>query len=234
MLVIAHRGASAGAPENTLAAFAAALGAADGIEADVRLTADGHLVLMHDDDVSRTTGGDGRISTMTLGEVRALRVGGAEPVPTLDELLQLAGGKTRLVLELKVWFDADGFRSAAPVAIEVAGRIRGLHDVMVSSFDPTALDVIRGELPEVPTGLCCLPAVDPAHILEVAIAGGHHECSIAKEFVTPELVARGHAAGKQMASFTVNGADWVLRMRDLGVDAIYADDPEAARAVLEG
>src|SRR5947208_14930169 len=95
--VIAHRGASARAPENTPAAFRAALeDGADGVELDARLTADDVVVVMHDDDLARTTNGTGRVSEMSFEQLRALLVGGSERIPTLEEVLALVGGRTAI------------------------------------------------------------------------------------------------------------------------------------------
>jgi glycerophosphoryl diester phosphodiesterase len=104
ILIGAHRGLSAAAqPENSLAALRAsvALGL-DMVEIDLRTTADGAIVLMHDASVERTTNGAGRVSTMTLAHLKGLDLGAGEPVPTLDEALDLvAASRTRLLLDLK-------------------------------------------------------------------------------------------------------------------------------------
>jgi len=115
IIAIAHRGEAKLAPENTLAAFELAIEeGAKSIEMDVRMTADGHLVLMHDDDVSRTTDGEGRISEMTLNEVKALKiepnawmtVHEAQMVPTLEEALLFIRGRAIADLDVK---SADPF-----------------------------------------------------------------------------------------------------------------------------
>src|SRR3989337_3593200 len=109
-LVIAHRGANAYAPENTLAAFRlAADQGADSIEFDVRATADGHLVVIHDSSLGRTTDGEGEIGALTLEEVRRADAGGrrgaafrGERVPTLEEVLDVARGRLLVDIELNV------------------------------------------------------------------------------------------------------------------------------------
>ncbi|RIK22153.1 MAG: glycerophosphodiester phosphodiesterase, partial [Anaerolineae bacterium] len=100
-LIIGHRGASADAPENTLAAFALALEQnADGIELDVQLSADGVPVIIHDDDVDRTTDGAGRVHDLTLAELRALTIAGEHAIPTLDELFEMLGRRPLYNVEL--------------------------------------------------------------------------------------------------------------------------------------
>ena len=131
----AHRGAMCHAPENTVAAFEAAI--ATGvfrIECDVRMTSDGVLVLMHDDTVDRTTNGNGVLRQMSYSEVKSLRAitgagggEGSEPVPTLAEALRCAKGKCRLLVELK---DED-IAAAVVSEIERAGMI---SDCTISSF----------------------------------------------------------------------------------------------------
>ena len=94
-LVVAHRGASVEYPENTIEAFEAAIGSGDAVEFDVRMTADGHAVVMHDPDVSRTTDGTGLVSEMTLDEIRTLGV------PTLEEALACLSGRAAADIEVK-------------------------------------------------------------------------------------------------------------------------------------
>lgn len=129
VLVVAHRGASAVAPENTLAAFAAALalGAAV-IESDVRLTRDGALVLAHDEHLLRRAGRAERVADLDLADLRRIVVGedatgGPQTIPTLDELLRLAAGRARVLLDLKL---PDGNEARILGAIRRAGAERGV------------------------------------------------------------------------------------------------------------
>lgn len=140
----AHRGAMSHAPENTLAAFekAIAMGVYR-IECDVRQTADGHLVLMHDDTVDRTTTGTGTLRELTLeqlGELRAVRGAGggtgSEPVPTLEEALRCAKGRCKLLVELK---DAD-IAEATVSLIEACGMT---PDCTISTFHEDSLRICR-------------------------------------------------------------------------------------------
>ncbi|HZD10977.1 MAG TPA: glycerophosphodiester phosphodiesterase family protein [Candidatus Binatia bacterium] len=144
-LIIGHRGASAEAPENTLAAFALAVEqGADGVEFDVQLSADGNVVIMHDATVDRTTNGSGPVSRLTSSELRALDAGMGQPVPTLDDVFEAFGPSMLYNIELKVsglW--GKGLESA------VADRIDAYHlhnQVVVSSFDPLSLRRARRQL----------------------------------------------------------------------------------------
>src|SRR6266496_640164 len=108
-IVFAHRGASAHAPENTIAAFELALAQnADAIELDVKLTADGHVVVIHDSTVDRTTGSRGRVKDLSLAQLRSLDAGSffsekyrGEKIPTLEEVLEAVGKRTIINVELK-------------------------------------------------------------------------------------------------------------------------------------
>ena len=112
MKIIAHRGASAHAPENTLAAFQLALEqGADGIELDVMLSKDGQLIVIHDDKVDRTTNGTGKVADMYLSELKVLDAGQGESLPTLPEVFDRFGGKFLINIELKNY--SISLRSAA-------------------------------------------------------------------------------------------------------------------------
>jgi glycerophosphoryl diester phosphodiesterase len=140
----AHRGAMSHAPENTLAAFETAISmGVYRIECDVRQTADGHLVLMHDDTVDRTTNGTGSLRELTLEQVRELRAvtgagggTGSEPVPTLEEALRCAKGRCKLLVELK---DTD-IAEATVSLIEACGMT---PDCTISTFHEDSLRICR-------------------------------------------------------------------------------------------
>lgn len=231
MLVIGHRGVSARAPENTLPAFLLALEHADGIETDVRLTADGSAVLMHDDDTSRTTRHDGCVSEMNLDDLRRLDPGSGatwgEPltVPTLDELLGVALGRTRLYLELKGARCDAGWRSAAPVADAIADRVATAEDLTVSSFDPTAIARMRELAPAIPTALTIAPGAASADAFAFAAAEGHRECHISVRDASPTAIAAAHAAGLSVLAWTVNDAETARTLMDAGCDGVFSDDP---------
>jgi glycerophosphoryl diester phosphodiesterase len=235
VLLIAHRGAHrgrAGAPapaaENTREAFLAALGArADGIETDVRLTADGVPVLSHDDEAADAGGAPVSIS-------RTERARLPERVPSLADLLSIAAGKTALYLELKMWSDDDGFHSAAEVMDAIAPMVRGVPRVTISSFDPAAIDAARALCPGAPTGLGVLEGADPAWGIEEAIAGSHDELHLHESVIDADVLARARAAGLRVLGFTVNDPARVRELAALGAHGVFTDDPAGARAALSG
>ena len=145
----AHRGLHDGGsfPENSLTAFAAALELGAGIECDLRLTADNVVVVFHDSDGSRICGSPLRIGRSSHAELERLRVG-VGPIPTLDSLLALVGGRVPLLLELKV---EDDLWRWAPALIRALGGYAGPFGVM--SFDPRVIRIVKSHLPRFRRGL---------------------------------------------------------------------------------
>jgi len=165
--IIAHRGDSARRPENTPAAFALALAAgAELVELDVRLSRDGHVVVIHDPTVDRTTDGTGEVATLTLAEIRGLSAGVVfderyrdERVPTLEEALALLKGRARVLIEIKTDAsvqDGSVLVDATAGIVEVANLTDGVAFI---SFDPAALEHCRQRLAAVPRGLLVYRAV---------------------------------------------------------------------------
>lgn len=229
MEVIGHRGAAALGPENTLEAIAAGLAAgAAGVEVDVRRSADGHLVLMHDPDVARTTDGTGRIDEMPLAHLRPLGV------PALDEVFELVPRDALLVLELKGHPWEAGYDPAEPVAYALAAALvaDGDRRVVVSSFNPVALGVIRGSVPRCRTAVLTSAAFDLATNLAAAVDGGHDECHVPAALIDGAFVERAHEAGKRVVGWTVNDPALLRSLADARVDAVITDDPAAAIAAL--
>jgi glycerophosphoryl diester phosphodiesterase len=211
-LIIGHRGASADAPENTLAAFTLALAQnADGIEFDVQLCADGVAVVMHDDTVDRTCDGVGRVADLTLAELRQMTIAKEHAIPTLDEVFETLGRRALYNVELKALGVNDGGLAAA-VACCVSEH--GVGDrVLVSSFSPFVVRRARQALPA---------AVPVAHLRE------HRPARLAHTFVRAEAdhPARGLVDESLMA--------WARR-RGLRVNVWTVDDPaEAARLIRLG
>lgn len=231
--VVAHRGYSAIAPENTLAAFRAAIDdGADAIEFDVRLTRDGHPVIMHDATVDRTTNGRGAVAALTLAEVRELTANrrfaprfADERVPTLDEVLALARGRAMALAELKA---PD--RARLPGLLAAALRRHDMaRSTLVISFHAASLRAFRKLAPDVPVGRLALPYHPPARrALEV-------RADAALGFfgaLDRRAVGRAHRAGLEAYAWTVNDPAALARVASLGVDGIISDDVAAARAAV--
>jgi glycerophosphoryl diester phosphodiesterase len=160
--IIGHRGASSLAPENTLASFRKAhdLGA-EMIELDVHRTKDGHLVIMHDDTVDRTTGSHGAVKDLTLEEIRQLDAGSwfspefkGEKVPTFDEVLEWAKGKVKIDIEIKNSVQYPGIEK------DIIDRLKAMNmdrDVIITSFDPSCVKNVKSIDAEIKTGVLLKP-----------------------------------------------------------------------------
>jgi len=134
--IIAHRGYSDGYPENTLLAFKKAIeSGVYGIETDLRLSLDGEIMLFHDSNLNRLTTNNLKVEALTVKTLKKLDAGKGESIPTLDELIILAQGKVKLILEIK--FHPETYKQLCEILVE---RIAGKHDwIEVSCFDDRAL-----------------------------------------------------------------------------------------------
>jgi glycerophosphoryl diester phosphodiesterase len=227
-LLISHAGCAGHAPENTLAGVAAALAlGADAVEVDVRATADGVPVLLHDETVDRTTDGHGPIDALSLAQVRRLRAGGPghpeERVPTLEEAGRLLAGRALLVAEVK----QPGIEAAVVRAIEATV---GLQGAQVWSFWPQVLASLARLRPDLPRVLL-LPAGAPLPLdlaQELALWG----LALRHETISPQMMAPAREAGLRLYAWTVDDAAAMARLLALGVDGIVTDYPERARALI--
>jgi glycerophosphoryl diester phosphodiesterase len=236
-LLLGHRGVRPTAgrdalpPENTLAAFELALAeGADGVELDVRTTLDGELVVFHDADLARLTGGADRRSVAALRFSELPRLSGGEPIPRLADVLALLRGRGAVVnVELK--HDVPSRRVLARGAVGQLRELRGV-ELLVSSFDPVLLALVGAAWPASRRAWLTSPAqrgIDAA--LAVFARRGlleavHLERTQATEARVRSLVVRGLAVG----AWTVNDP---LEARDLarrGVRRIISDAPGALRA----
>jgi glycerophosphoryl diester phosphodiesterase len=228
-LVVAHRGASIEQPENTVAAFEAAIDAgADAVEFDVRMTADGHAVVMHDPDVSRTTDGPGLVSEMTLEEIRTLGV------PTVEEALRCLSGRAAADIEIKNLPGEPDFTSDREPAVEATlaalDSVGFSGQVIVSSFNPASIAHSLALRPDIPTGLLTEYEVDADEALARATDHGH---PWVLPFVSKVLEAgdgfaeRVHASGSLLGVWIADDPDTARRLFDLGADAVATNDPRA-------
>lgn len=228
--IIAHRGASAYAPENTLAAFHLAQEHnADGIEFDVMLSVDGQVVVIHDDTVDRTTNGSGRVKDMTLAQLKQLELGDGEKLPTLAEVFEHFGGQILLNVELNNY---TSIFNALPLKVADLVHTYGLEEsVLLSSFNPINLPRLRSKLPQTRLGLITIPNKANSWAWRLFKYDSLHPHY---SDVNQELVSRIHAHQRQINVWTVNEPDEILRFAELGVDGIITNDPRHARQVLEG
>lgn len=230
--IVAHRGGSALGPENTLASIRTGLArGVAGVEIDVRATADGVAVLMHDETVDRTTDGSGRVDTTTLRDLRRLnaaarwsgRAVGYERPPTLTEALRAVDGRARVFIEVK----PAGIERAVVAAIAEADA----RDwVEVHSFLDDVLVGVRAIDPG--TVVALVTAVRPDDPVEAAIRAGASGVAMWCELVRrdPGIVDRARQAGLRCYVWTVNDAATYEWLGTLGVDAVITDSPDLANS----
>lgn len=253
-LNIAHRGARAYAPENTLQAFDLALKmGADMIELDVHLTADGHVVVHHDDDVLRCTDAAQQfprrasyfISDFSLAELRELDAGswfgdvaGTIRIPTLDEVLAIAEADSTFVnIELKMI--PRMYRELVPRVIECVNRARASHLVLLTSFDHRALLDVRARSEQIATGVLSSERLAaPVEYLAALDADAYHpSCDAIGVYaadgqIDVATIEALRAAHKQVNVWTCNEPAHMQQLMDAGVTGIISDYPDRLRTVL--
>jgi glycerophosphoryl diester phosphodiesterase len=221
VLKIGHRGAAGHAPENTLSAIRRGIDlGVDFVEIDVRCTADGVLVALHDATVNRTTNGKGRIDRLSLQAVKALDAGNGEYIPTLDEVLDVVAGKTGLMVELKI-------KGVSQKTLEVVQNARFREPVIYASFLHEELGIIRsvdaaasvmalfGRLPQAPVVRAM--KYRPSHV------GLRHDT------ITRHLVEAFHGEDMLVFVYTPDKPSEIQRAFSAGIDGIISNVPERIR-----
>jgi glycerophosphoryl diester phosphodiesterase len=234
----AHRGASAHAPENTLAAFRTAeqLGA-DGIELDVQRSRDGVAVVIHDATLQRTTQGRGPVAEYTVAELKKLDAGfkfgppfRGERIPTLAEALDcVKSTRLRVNIHLKSVGPA-GFLLEQSVLLEIAAA-GFLPRTVVSSFQQDVLHRMRQREPSLELAILCteFAPVHPMQAMRTGLQAIHPQLGV----VFPAYMQNALALGVQVRPFTVNTEADIRRMAAWGAHGVITDDPRLARHVLE-
>lgn len=244
-LIIGHRGASAAAPENTLAAFRLAIEAgADGVEFDVRLARDGVPVVLHDRTLKRTAGITSDAASLTSAELGAIDVGnwfdatkkknssgrfGGETVPTLaktlEELRSLCGP---IFIELKCDDDDCGLLTAS--VCEVLKYSPPLPNVIIKSFRPSVIERAKYHLPHIRTAALFSPKImtilrKEKHLVRIAGELGADELSIHYSLATRKLMDEATERGLPVNIWTANHPRWVKKALKLGISCLITDDP---------
>ncbi len=242
-LVIAHRGYSARYPENTLAAFAAALEIeADAIELDITLTADRQLVVIHDETLDRTTNGSGLVRNHTLSELRQLDAGSwfdsrfsGERIPTLIEVLDLVQNRILLNVEIK----PEAYESEHPAdAIEqqllCLLREKNLeHSVIISSFHHDLLQDMQSQFVQIARAALYDPIMGPLDPNSICETLGTVAFNPHHESLTPNQVTSLHESGHFVFPYTVNSPQRMQTLLEWGVDGLFTDDPLQLKQVLK-
>lgn len=231
--VMAHRGLSADAPENTLYAFSDAISVgADFIELDVQQTRDGVLVVMHDSNLKRTTGVNKDIWDVDYADIQNLDAGSwFDPayanarIPTLEETLQFVDKRARLNIEIKP--TKHGSDTLEQDVAELITRYQYTDACYVTSFSYGSLKKVKEANPEIRTGYLMSVAYGQFYSLKYADA-----FSLNKVFVTSQVVNAAHQQGKQIFAWTVNSMSEVRSLCNLHVDSIITDDPVMVQNVI--
>ena len=243
-----HRGAAGVAPENTLASFRAAIDAgADVLEMDVHATSDGHLVVIHDDAVDRTTDGAGEVRAMTLEAIRALDASakfvvydgetaagfdGPLRVPTLEEVLvafptalfniELKQGEPSVEAAFIALLEAHGALDRTLLAAESAPIMRRLRELRPDALTGMSAEDAFGFLMPVDAATYR----SPGHALQVPVLFGD------MPIITKETVARAHALGMEVHAWTIDDPAEMESLLDLGVDGLITNLPHRAFEIV--
>jgi glycerophosphoryl diester phosphodiesterase len=233
VVIIAHRGASQVAPENTLAALkkAVELGA-EYAEVDVFQTKDGEIVLMHDEKLERTTNVKGKIWDFTREELKQLDAGSwfgrefkGEPIPTLHEAIQLVRGRMKLNIEIKIK------REEPEIAQKVLDLIRAEEfekDCVITSFDRKTVEKIKQIAPHIETGFI-FDEDYPAGVFE----GSWDALCCDYRLVNKEFISKARENRKKIYAWTVNSRRVMRRLIDLKIDGIITNRPGLLKKVLK-
>lgn len=229
--IIAHRGASATAPENTLAAMRQAIDyATDWVEIDVQETSDDQVVVFHDSDFMKLSNVDLKIWDATMADLESIDIGSHmdprfsnERVPTLADLLSLCKGKTKVVIELKYYGHDKDLEQRVLDIVNAHGMS---SDVMYMSLNIAAVSKMKKLDPDCRAGL--LMSVLGGKIRDIDA----DFLAVNAMFVNRSLIQRAHASGKQVYVWTINDAVTMSRMIGIGVDGLITDKPDLARQVL--
>lgn len=231
--VIAHRGSSADAPENTMSAVDLAIGmGSDWVEIDVQETRDGQVVVIHDQDLMRVAGDPRRINSSSYPEIRDLDVGSwfapefsEERLPLLEEVLEAARGRAGVLVELKYYGDEKDLEARVVEVVERAGM---QDQVMFMSLKYEGIQALAALRPEWVTGFLVATAVG-----DVTRRGEVDFLAVNSGMASVPFVRRAHQAGQKVFVWTVNAPRDMIVMAGKGVDGVITDRPDVARRVGE-
>lgn len=239
-LLLAHRGDLTHAPENTLPSFIQAIQkGADGIELDAKLTVDGHVIVIHDSTVNRTTNGSGKVATFTLDEIRNLDAGAwfdekftGTKVPLLEEVFESVGKDKMINIELTNYYSTPRDNLAVKVC-ELIKRHNNQSQILFSSYLTSNLKITAQILPEVPRGLLALPG--PLGLWARSFGFMFGDFQALHPHITNtsrEQMQRAHRLKRRVHVWTANTPEEVQRLKEWGADGIFTDDPATAVQAL--
>jgi glycerophosphoryl diester phosphodiesterase len=233
-LVIAHRGDTRAAQENTMPAFESALRlGVDGIEMDLQLSRDGQVVIFHDDDLTRLAGRPGSVGDFTVAELERIPLSGGGRIPTVETLFDLVRDRCLLNLEIKTrprWH-AFGSGRLERAVTQVLKKFNLGESILISSFHPLPLWRMRRLAPHLKRGVLfdskywlhrmALPFTAPFSL------------NAPRSLATKGLVRSAHDAGRRVLVWTVNDENDMKQCLEAGVDGIITDEPRRLKALLQ-
>jgi len=231
-IIFAHRGASLRAPENTLAAFVLAKAeGADAIELDVKLSADGIPVVMHDPTVDRTTDGSGAVATLGLPALKELDAGDGQRIPTLEEIFEEMGKNFLINIELSNYTTPND--SLVDEVVDLVEKHQRSETVLFSSFLAKNLKRAEALLPQTPRGLLALPNFFGWWVRNLVFRLDDYQ-ALHPHFhnVSARSVARVHKMNRRVHVWTLNQEENIRKFAEMGVDGIFTDDPRSAHQLL--
>jgi len=215
---VGHRGAAGHAPENTVAAIHAGIACGvEFVEIDLRRTADDTLVALHDATVNRTTDGKGRISRLSLQEVKRLDAGNGQQIPTLQEILKAAAGRTGLMLEIKV-------AGIAQQTVETVRRTHFKGPLLYASFLHEELTHVRAA--DSSASIMVLFDRIPRPSVSGAMKYAPSHIGLCHSSATRRLVESFHSLDLRVFVYTANHPSAIERALSLGVDGIISNFPD--------
>jgi glycerophosphoryl diester phosphodiesterase len=225
MLSIAHRGASAYYPENTLAAFRSAIEmGADGIELDVHQCKSGELVVIHDDTVNRTTDGKGKVAQMTFAQLQQLTIKGGEHIPTLDEVINAVGKKAYFFIEIKY---ANAALKTAGMIMDYVAKGWSHERLILISFQHQALLEALQAFSSLVIG-ASFDKLTQSSVLKAKNMGAQYMLPRYTK-LNKSYLAQAREQGLKVVAWTANRAASIAHLRDLGVDGIISNYPDRVR-----
>jgi len=240
VLVVAHRGFSGAAPENTLAAFRKAIDAgSDMIELDIQLSKDGKIVVIHDETLERATNGQGKVVDHTLQELKKLDAGSrfgaefsGERIPTLREVLDLVKGRVLVNIEIKN--PAHGrypITELADKGLQAVKKARMLDRVIFSSFNPVSLEHIQQKEPQAWVALLFHRAWNS--LPELTGGKAYEVLNLRNIHLSREKISRVHKEGMKVNVYTVNTEEELEQFVKWGVDGIITNYPDRLIRILK-
>jgi glycerophosphoryl diester phosphodiesterase len=223
-IVIAHRGASSDAPENTMKAFSRAIEiGADMIELDIHMTLDNQLVCIHDNDLDRTTNGTGFINELTLEEIQSYDAGDGQIVPSLEKVLALCKDRIMLDIELKE-FDIE------QNVLSVVERYKMLEEVIFSSFYHGSVLTLKKLNTSCRTAILFDSPIED--IVDYALSIQANAINPPFDMIDIDLVESVHSAGLQVYPWTVNSKATATKLLTFEVDGLITDEPEMMKRLI--